>query len=127
MHPDRRIVQSGMGLEQEPVTISESLQNERQFLPENLVPPTRLAENQTTADVAVHVQGRIAIGLPFSEDFVPHNTSIQARDLLDIVVEADCQIEVARSIGVCQSIPARCQGTVRSSAREIVDMQLLGI
>jgi len=68
----------------------------------------------------MHVQGRIAINLPFSEDFVPHNTSIQARDLLDIVVEADCQIEFAGSIGVCQGIPARYQGTVRSSARKII-------
>jgi hypothetical protein len=58
--------------------------------------------------VTIHMRGhRSSIVFEFSKDLVAHQTGVETRDLFLIIIRANGQVQVTRSVGVREGIAAR--------------------
>jgi hypothetical protein len=92
-------------LEEAPVSVTDGLQDQRQFPLEDLEPESRWAKRQSTAHVTVHVQpGTSVLFKPFSQDLIPHQLGVPSGYLLVVVLPSDGQEEIPSEVGVRECI-----------------------
>jgi hypothetical protein len=127
MNQNGCVVQFRVCLEELSISETKCLQHQWKLSLEYGVAPAGKPSDPTTAHVTVDVKVRATLVLaPLGQYLIPHEASVQSRDLFVIIVRADSEEELSRRIGMGQGIAARHDRSVRQGGRSKPDVQFLG-